>query len=208
MSACERKAPAPAAMPAADQPAPQAPPTFRVRFETSRGPFTVEVRRAWAPRGADRFHQLVQSGYYDNNRFFRVVPGFVVQFGMHADPAVNAAWDKLPIQDDSVAQSNKRGSITFATSGPDTRTTQLFINLVDNPQLDGMGFSPFGTVVEGMGVVDSIYAGYGESPQQDQIAARGNAYLEQDFPQLDFIRTARLEQTAPPDSVAGRERTK
>ena len=207
LAACERKAPSPA-MPAADRPAPQAPATFQVRFETSRGPFTVEAHRAWAPRGVDRFYQLVQSGYYDNNRFFRVVPGFVVQFGMHGDPAVNAAWDKLPIQDDSVRQSNKRGTLTFATGGPNTRTTQLFINLVDNAQLDGMGFSPFGTVVDGMGVVDSIFSEYGESPSQDEIASRGNGYLEQDFPKLDFIRTARLVQGAAPDSAAARQQPK
>jgi peptidyl-prolyl cis-trans isomerase A (cyclophilin A) len=135
----------------------------------------------------------VSSGFYDNNRFFRVLTGFVVQFGAHGEPAVAAAWEKLPIQDDSVTHSNTRGNVVFATAGPNTRTTQLFVNLVDNTQLDGMGFAPFGTVVDGMAVVDSIYAGYGESPDQAEIAARGNAYLEKFFPKLDFIRAARVE---------------
>lgn len=195
-------------MPPKDPTPPTAPDLFRVTFETSKGPFVIETRRAWAPRGTDRFYQLVKSGYYDNNRFFRVIPGFVVQWGAHGDPEVNGAWDKLLIPDDSVTHSNKRGTIVFATSGPNTRATQLFINLVDNTQLDGMGFAPFGEVVEGMAVVDSLYSGYGEGPpggfgpNQGEIMQRGNAYLERNFPKLDFVRTARvLESVVPPGMV-------
>ncbi|MFN8574063.1 MAG: peptidylprolyl isomerase [Gemmatimonadaceae bacterium] len=190
---------------AAPQQVTPAPDLFRVSFETSRGTFVLETHRDWSPRGVDRFYQLVKSGFYDNNRFFRVVPGFVVQWGAHGDPAVAASWEKLPIEDDSVTHSNKRGTITFATSGPNTRTTQLFINLVDNKQLDGMGFSAFGEVVEGMAVVDSLYSGYGDGPpsgfgpDQGEIATNGNSYLERAFPKLDFIRTARvMESVVPP----------
>lgn len=166
---------------------------FRVRFATSRGDFTVRVVRGWAPLGADRFRELVASGFYDGARFFRVVPGFVVQFGIAGDPAVTKKWDKSEIRDDPVRQSNTRGRLTFATSGPDTRTTQLFINYADkNARLDGRGFSPFGEVVEGMEVVDAIYSGDGEKPDQDRIEKEGNAYLERDFPKLDFIKAVRI----------------
>lgn len=195
----------------------QAPNVFRVRFETSKGAFTIEARRAWAPRGVDRFHQLVQSQFFDNTRFFRAVTGFMVQFGLHGDPGVNAAWEKLAIPDDSVAQSNRRGFISFAMAGPNTRTTQLFINLVDNTALDGMGFAPIAQVVDGMAVIDSLYAGYGDGPpagfgpDQMRIMAEGNAYLEREFPRLDFVRTARFVETtadsavtAAADSVTGR----
>lgn len=176
----------------------RAPAVFRTRFETTKGPFTVEVRRAWAPLGADRFYQLVSSGYFDNTRFFRVLPSFMAQFGAHGDPAVNAAWESLAIPDDSVTQSNTRGMISFATMGPNTRTTQVFINTIDNRNLDGMGFAPFGQVIDGMAVVDSLYSGYGEGapsgfgPDQIRIMKEGNVYLERDFPKLDFIRTARV----------------
>ncbi|HEX7121889.1 MAG TPA: peptidylprolyl isomerase [Gemmatimonadaceae bacterium] len=182
---------------------------FSVRFETSRGAFTVEAHRDWAPRGVDRFHQLVTSGYYDNNRFFRVIPNFVVQFGMHGDPAVTRTWEPLTIPDDSVMQSNRRGTVTFATGGPNTRTTQLFINLADNLFLDAMGFSPIGLVTEGMDVVDNIYGGYGDGPpggngpEQAHIASEGNAYLEREFPKLDFIRTARIVSPVAADSAGG-----
>lgn len=175
-----------------------APNTFRVSVETSRGTFVVEARRAWAPLGVDRLYQLVQSGFFDNTRFFRVVTGFMVQFGVHGDPGVNAAWEKLAIEDDSVTQSNTRGMVSFAMAGPDTRTTQLFINLVDNRQLDEMGFAPVAQVVEGMAVVDSLYGGYGDGPpsgfgpDQMQLMRQGNGYLEREFPRLDFIRSARL----------------
>src|SRR5690606_9945572 len=174
-----------------------APETFRVRFETSKGDFVVEVVRAWAPNGADRFYNLVRNGYYDDVRFFRVISGFMAQFGIHGDPKVNAAWRVRPIPDDPVVESNRRGYVTFAmTSQPNSRTTQLFINYADNTQLDGMGFAPIGRVVEGMEVVDQLYAGYGEGapngrgPDQARIVAEGNAYLNANFPNLDYIRRA------------------
>jgi peptidyl-prolyl cis-trans isomerase A (cyclophilin A) len=193
----------------ASEPAPTAPAVFRVRFETSRGAFVVESRRDWAPHGVDRFHQLVASGFFDNARFFRVIPGFVVQFGMHGDPDVARTWEPLTIPDDPVSQSNQRGAVTFATAGPNTRTTQLFINLADNSNLDGMGFAPIGTVIDGMAVVDGLYGGYGDGPpggrgpDQPRIRREGNAYLERDFPQLDFIRTARLVTTAIDSAARG-----
>jgi peptidyl-prolyl cis-trans isomerase A (cyclophilin A) len=196
--ACETQREATIGLPSATDSAGRAPDVYRARFETSKGTFVVETRRVWAPRGADRFHQLVQTGFFDNTRFFRVVTGFMVQFGVHGDPAVNAAWDALRIADDSVTQSNTRGMVSFATAGPGTRTTQLFINLVDNRSLDGMGFSPFGRVVEGMEVVDSLYADYGDGPpggfgpDQMRLAREGNDYLARQFPKLDFIRAARL----------------
>jgi peptidyl-prolyl cis-trans isomerase A (cyclophilin A) len=176
----------------------QAPDRFRVRFDTTRGPFVVEVTRAWAPRGADRFYNLVRVGYFDDVAFFRVISNFMVQFGINGDPAVNRVWREARIPDDSVTQSNKRGMVTFATAGPDTRTTQLFINFRDNAGLDGQGFAPFGRVVEGLAVVDSLYAGYGEGapsgmgPEQGRAQAEGNAYLKSSFPKLDFVKTARI----------------
>jgi peptidyl-prolyl cis-trans isomerase A (cyclophilin A) len=179
-----------AAEPAATQLA--APDSFRVAFETTRGPFVVEVIRAWSPRGADRFHELVNAGYFRDIAFFRVVPGFVAQFGMHGVPAVNDRWRERRIPDDPVAQSNRRGTIVFATMGPNTRTNQFFINYSDNARLDGMGFSPFGRVVEGMSVVDSLYSGYGETPDQGRIASDGNGYLQREFPRLDYIKSARI----------------
>jgi peptidyl-prolyl cis-trans isomerase A (cyclophilin A) len=176
----------------------RAPDRFRVRFETTRGPFVVEVTRAWAPRGADRFYNLVKAGYYDDVAFFRVIEGFMVQFGIHGDPSVNAAWRAARIPDDPVTQSNRRGTLTYAMAGPDTRTTQLFVNFKDNAFLDPQGFPPFGRVVEGMAVVDSLYSGYGEGaprgagPDQGRAQAEGNAYLRGSFPRLDFVKTARL----------------
>ena len=176
----------------------QAPDRFRVRFETTKGPFVVEVTRAWAPRGADRFYGLVKAGYYDDVAFFRVIPGFMVQFGIHGDPRVNEAWRAARIPDDPVAQSNKRGMVTYAMAGPDTRTTQLFVNFKDNAFLDPQGFPPFGRVVEGMAVVDSLHSGYGEGapqgmgPDQGRVQQEGNAYLRASFPRLDYVKTARL----------------
>jgi peptidyl-prolyl cis-trans isomerase A (cyclophilin A) len=170
----------------------QAPDSFRVAFETTRGNFVIDVIRAWSPRGADRFYELVNAGYFTDVAFFRVLPGFVAQFGMHGDPAVNRRWDEKPIPDDPVVQSNKRGTIVFATSGPNTRGNQFFINYSDNTPLDGQGFSPFGRVVEGMRVVDSIHAGYGEAPNQSRIAAEGNAYLRREFPRLDYVKSVRI----------------
>ena len=140
----------------------QAPATYKVQFDTSKGPFVVEVHRDWAPNGADRFYNLVKNGFYDNVRFFRVVSGFMVQFGINGDPKLSAVWREARIKDDPVKQSNTRGTITFATAGPDTRTTQVFINFADNAALDRQGFAPFGKVVSGMNVVDQLYSGYGE----------------------------------------------
>ncbi|HSA54859.1 MAG TPA: peptidylprolyl isomerase [Gemmatimonadaceae bacterium] len=198
-----------AVAPSAGSPAARAPDVFRVRFETSRGSFVVEARRAWSPNGVDRFHQLVSSGFYDNNRFFRVVPGFIVQFGMHGDPEVNRSWDALTIPDDPVVQQNRRGTVTFAKpDAPNARTTHLFINYADNLSLDAMGFSPIGTVVEGMSVVDNIFPGYEQRPQQPLIAAEGNEYLQREFPDLDFIRTARIVPLATADSTARRDSTR
>lgn len=172
-------------------PAP-APDSFRVAFTTTRGDVVVDVFRRWSPRGADRFHELVTLGYFDSIAFFRVLPGFVAQFGMHGDPEIHKRWDERPIRDDSVAQTNARGTIVFATAGPNTRRNQFFINYGNNARLDAMGFSPFGRVVEGMSAVDSIYSGYGEAPDQGRIAREGNAYLRREFPRLDYILSARL----------------
>ena len=176
----------------------KAPDRLRVRFETTKGPFVVEVTRAWAPRGADRFYNLVKAGYYDDVAFFRVISGFMVQFGIHGDPRVSAAWREARIPDDPVTQSNTRGMVTYATAGPGTRTAQMFINFKDNSFLDSQGFAPFGRVVEGMAVVDSLHAGYGEGaprgmgPDQGRAQAEGNVYLRGSFPKLDFVKTARL----------------
>jgi peptidyl-prolyl cis-trans isomerase A (cyclophilin A) len=169
-----------------------APNSYRARFETSAGSFTVEVTRAWAPLGADRFYNLVRHGFFDGTRFFRVVPGFVVQFGLSGSPAISAPWRAASIPDDPVAQHNTRGTLTFATGGPATRTTQMFINFGDNSRLDAMGFSPVGRVVDGMDVVDRIYAGYGEQPEQGRIEMQGNDYLRSQFPQLDSIAHATI----------------
>jgi peptidyl-prolyl cis-trans isomerase A (cyclophilin A) len=171
-----------------------APERYRVRFETSVGEFEVEVIRAWAPRGADRFYNLVKHGWYDENRFFRVLPNFVVQFGINGDPAISKWWRNAKIPDDPVTQSNKRGTITFATAGEDSRTTQVFINYADNTQLDKQGFAPFGRVVSGMPVVDRINASYGQAPNQGMIQQQGNAYLKANFPNLDYIKKATIVQ--------------
>lgn len=169
-----------------------APANFKVSFELSKGPVVIEVNRADAPTGADRFYNLVKSGYFDGARFFRVVPGFVVQFGLAADPVVSKKWNEQ-IKDDAVKQTNARGTLVFAaTSQPNSRTTQMFINLGDNPRLDGMGFAPFGKVVSGMEFVDQINPEYRENPDQSEIEKTGNAYLEKEFPRLDYIKTARI----------------
>jgi len=176
-----------------------APDSYRARFETSRGDFVIEVQRALSPRGADRFYSLVSNGYYDGVRFFRVIDGFMAQLGLHGDPQVTARWRTASIPDDPVAASNTRGTVTFAmTSQPNSRTTQIFINFGDNVQLDGMGFAPFGQVVDGMDVVDQLHSGYGEGapngqgPDQGRIQAEGNSYLEEDFPQLDYVIRATI----------------
>lgn len=190
-AACADKSPSPEKSAAAATAAP-APDSFRVTFETSRGPFVVAVNRAWSPRGADRFRDLVQAGFFDDDRFFRVVPGFVAQFGINDKSSVNDDWDAKRILDDSVTHSNTRGTIVFATQGPKTRAHQLFINLADNARLDKMGFSPIGRVVEGMAVVDSLYSGYGDTPEQHFIQTMGNSYLTRVFPKLDYIKTAKM----------------
>jgi len=171
----------------------QAPDTFKVLFDTTKGPVEVEVHRDWAPLGADRFYRLVKSGYFDGAAFFRVVPNFVVQFGLAANPAVTKKWD-VKIKDDPVKQTNRVGSIVFATAGPNTRTTQLFINLRSNSSLDGMGFAPFGMVLgDGMQVVEKINSEYGERPDQGSITSQGKAYLDAKFPRLDYIKKASVE---------------
>jgi peptidyl-prolyl cis-trans isomerase A (cyclophilin A) len=170
----------------------RAPATYKAKFETSKGAFVVQVTRAWAPKGADRFYNLVKNGFFDDVRFFRIVPGFVAQFGINGTPSVQAHWRGAAIPDDRVTQSNKRGTIVFATSGPNSRTTQLFINFKDNARLDGMGFAPFGRVVSGMNVVDALNAEYGEQPDQQAIQRQGNAYLVKNFPRLDYVKKATI----------------
>ena len=169
-----------------------APDTFQVVFDTSKGEFTVEVTRAWAPKGADRFYNLVKNGYYDNCRFFRVVKGFMVQFGINGDPQINADLRSARFEDDPGQESNKREFVTFAHAGPNSRTTQLFINYSDNTFLDAQGFPPFGRVTKGMEAVDAITDEYGERPDQRRIQMEGNTYLESAFPNLDFIKSAKI----------------
>lgn len=175
-----------------------APDTFRVLFETSRGPFLVEAHRAWSPWGVDRFHYLVRNGFYDGTRFFRVIDGFMAQFGLNGDPKISRSWLERIIPDDTVPkQANLRGRVSFGTRGPNTRTTQLFINFRDNHSLDG-SFAPIAEIIDGMSVVDSLWKGYGEGPpdgsgpEQARITSDGNEYLEKEFPKLDFIKTARI----------------
>ena len=178
----------------------QAPATYKVRFDTTKGVFVVEVTRAWAPRGADRFYNLVKNGFYDNTRFFRVISGFMVQFGINGDPNIMARWRTAQISDDPVTQSNTKGMVTFAMAGPNTRTSQVFINFADNSRLDQSGFAPFGRVVSGMNVVEAINAEYGEGapngrgPNQSRIQSEGNAYLSKDFPRMDYIKKATIER--------------
>jgi peptidyl-prolyl cis-trans isomerase A (cyclophilin A) len=213
LAACEKAAPPPPPPPSTS-PAPTAsaalltpdsaklaaagPDSFVVRFTTSRGAFDVKVHRAWAPRGADRVYYLAGNGFFDGVRFYRVIAGFMAQFGAHGNPAVAGAWEGHAFPDDPVKQSNTRGMLTFATAGPNTRTTQLFINFGDNRQLDGMGFAPLGRVTSGMPVVDSLYSGYGEGPptgsgpDQGRLGLEGNAYLMKEYPKLDSIVTARV----------------
>ena len=181
-----------------------APATFKALFKTTKGNFTIEVTRSLSPNGADRFYNLVRSGYFKDVAFFRVIPGFMCQFGIHGDPGVSAKWRDANIPDDAVKGSNTRGTISFATAGPGTRTTQLFINFGNNANLDSMGFSPFGKVSEGMDVVDKINGEYGEGapggmgPNQGRVQMEGNAYLKKEFPNLDFIQSATI---VPADST-------
>jgi peptidyl-prolyl cis-trans isomerase A (cyclophilin A) len=192
--------------------APPAGDAYRVKLTTTKGDVLIDVHPEWSPRGAVRFRELVEAGFYDGCKFFRVLDGFMAQTGINGDPEVNAKWREDRIEDDPVVKSNTRGFVSFATSGPDSRTTQFFINYGDNSQLDGMGFSPFGEVVEGMDVVDKLYNGYGEGaprgpgPDQGRINEQGNAYLEEQFPKLDAIEKATIasaDEPASPDEPAG-----
>jgi len=177
-----------------------APASYKAKFDTSKGVFVIEVTRAWAPQGADRFYNLVKNGFFDNTRFFRVIPNFMVQFGISGDPALNTKWRVARIPDDKPAQSNTRGMVSFATSGPNARTTQVFINFKNNSRLDALGFAPFGKVVSGMNVVDALNGEYGEGapdgrgPDQMRLQTEGNAYLAKDFPRMDFIKKATIER--------------
>lgn len=181
----------------------KAPDTYKAKFETSKGDFVIQVHRSWAPLGADRFYNLVKGGYFDDCRFFRVLQSpkaFMAQVGINGNPAIQAAWREARIQDDPVKESNKRGYVSFATGGPNTRTTQFFVNYGDNSFLDKSGFSPFGEVTSGMDIVDKLYSGYGEGapsgngPVQGKIQAEGNTYLNKDFPKLDYIKKATIEK--------------
>ena len=205
-SAKKEQPAAPAGQPSLNNPSSlnaQAPDVYWTKFDTTKGSFVIKVTRDWAPIGADRFYNLVKNGFYNNASFFRVIPGFIVQFGISADPNLSGVWHDADIQDDLVKQSNVAGTVTFATAGPNTRTTQIFINLADNRSLDGQGFSPFGTVTEGMNVAQSFYSGYGEGapmgsgPDQQLIQSQGEAYLASNFPKLDHIKSATVLQSAP-----------
>jgi peptidyl-prolyl cis-trans isomerase A (cyclophilin A) len=178
----------------------KAPDVYKAKFDTSKGTFVIEVHRDWSPNGADRFYNLMKNGFFNDARFFRVIDGFMVQFGISGNPDLSAVWREARIPDDPVKQSNTRGMVSFATAGPGTRTTQVFINFGDNTGLDGQGFSPFGQVVSGMDVVDSFFKGYGEGaprgqgPDQGRVQTEGNAYLMTDFPKLDYVKKATIEQ--------------
>ena len=175
----------------------KAPATYRVKLDTTAGPVVIEVHRDWAPLGADRFYNLVKYGFYDNVRFFRVIPGFMAQGGMSGDPAIQKLWGRNNINDDPVKQSNKRGYVTFAkTAAPNSRSTQIFINYADNSSLDSQGFAPFGQVVSGMETVDK-FESYGRNnvPDQGMLGAEGEAYLKRDYPKLTVIKKATIETT-------------
>jgi peptidyl-prolyl cis-trans isomerase A (cyclophilin A) len=179
----------------------RAPAVYEVTFVTTKGPFVVKVTRAWAPLGADRFYNLVRHRFYNDMAIFRVVPGFVVQFGLGPSGAVNRVWERATVKDDPVKESNTAGTIVFATAGPNTRTTQVFINLADNASsLDSQGFAPFGQVASGMQVIENLYSGYGETTTNDQtnITNGGKAYLERKYPKLDIIKTATITSPAAP----------
>lgn len=179
------------------QPPAEMPALWKARFETSQGPFVIEVRKEWAPKGAERFWKLVTSRFFDDSRFYRVRPGFIVQFGIAGDPAVQSLWNAAPLADDPRRESNLRGTVSFAQAGPGSRRTQVFVNLKDNRALDRDGFVPFGRVIEGIELFDKLYAGYGEwsppgrGPEAARIQTQGNAYLDAQFPRLDRIVKAR-----------------
>ncbi|HEX9483462.1 MAG TPA: peptidylprolyl isomerase [Gemmatimonadaceae bacterium] len=185
VTACRTKEPPPVSPPG------PAPDSFRVTFETSKGTLVVEINRTWAPHGADRFYHLASEHFFDDARFFRVLPRYIAQVGLTDDRKANDKWRSQPIPDDSLVESNRRGTLSFASEGPNSRTHQLFFNLKDNPRLDKLRFVPIGRVVSGVSVLDSLYDGYGDAPSQTGIRARGNAYLAT-FPRLDYIRTARV----------------
>jgi cyclophilin family peptidyl-prolyl cis-trans isomerase len=169
-----------------------APDSFRVALSTSKGDVIVAVDKAWSPHGADRFYQLVSEGFFDDQRFFRVIPQYIAQFGASADPKRNDRWDDAKIPDDPAKQSNTRGTLSFAAEAPNTRSHQLFFNLKDNPKLDPQGFVPIGRVVQGMEVLDALYDDYGDTPKYRLVATLGNEYLHRMFPRMDYIKTARV----------------
>jgi len=181
----------------------RAPEVFKAKFTTTKGDVIIQVTRAWAPIGADRFYNLVRGGFFKDAAFFRTIPNFMTQFGLPARPDVAKAWEHANLIDDRVTQSNKRGMVTFAKTGlPNSRSTQIFINYSDNARLDTDGFAPFGQVIEGMDVVDKFFSGYGESPDQGRITAQGKAYLDKSFPNLDRILTAVVMPAAAPATAA------
>ena len=191
--------PAPAAAPAPNLMNPstlkaQAPDLYRVKFTTTKGDFVAEVHRAWAPLGADRFYNLVVNHFFDDAAFFRYVPNFIVQFGLPANPAIGKVWQSANIKDDPVKHGNTKGTLVFATAGPNTRTTQFFINFADNTPLDAQGFAAFGQVVSGMNIAEGLYSGYGEKPDQGAITTQGKAYLDKSFPKLDTIKSTTIEE--------------
>src|SRR6185436_12064273 len=177
-----------------------APAEFKVKLETTKGDIVLKITRDWAPKGADRFYSLVKNGFYDECRFYRVMPKYIAQFGIHGDPAVSGKWREAPLDDDPVKQKNTRGRLTFAKSGPNTRTTNLFLNLKDSANLDSQGFAPIGEVVEGMEIADQLHSGYGDGapkgrgPSQKKIYDEGNAFLKKDFKDLDFIKSAKIAE--------------
>jgi peptidyl-prolyl cis-trans isomerase A (cyclophilin A) len=182
----------------------RAPESFKAKFTTTQGDFVIQVTRAWAPIGADRFYNLVRGGFFTGAPFFRVIPGFMAQFGLNTDPKVSVAWSSQNLMDEPVKQSNKRGFVTFAkSSAPNSRTTQLFINYGDNSRLDADGFAPFGEVIEGMDVVEKFYSGYGDDPSsQGGIQQMGKAFLDKNMPKLDSIKTAVIVPVTPPAATS------
>jgi len=193
MLACKSTPETTSKVPGPERATAQAPDVYKARFSTSKGDFVLEVHRDWAPHGADRFYNLVEIGFFDDARFFRVMKGFVAQWGIHADgEPVMSRWRNANIPDDPVKQSNVKGTVAFAMAGPNTRSTQVFVSYGDNVKLDAMGFAPFGTVVEGMDVAESLYAGYGQTPEQTRIQREGNSYLGREFPQLDYVKKATI----------------
>ena len=178
----------------------KAPAEFKVKLETSKGDIVLKITRDWAPKGADRFYSLVKNGFYDECRFYRVLPKYIAQFGIHGDPAISGKWHEATLDDDPVKQKNTRGRLTFAKGGPNSRTTNLFLNLKDSTSLDSQGFAPIGEVVDGMEIADQLHSGYGDGapkgrgPSQKKIYEEGNAFLKKDFKDLDFIKSAKIAE--------------